>query len=616
MPGGCLPSGTCPGTRVFPTARPSLNLANPVGVVTTTACELETQLLYACRVGVSGYTIQDCSEHALSQTRIILAMADSIFHSGDLQSGISLAIQQQKLVACFVRLEDDETSNLWEEQWLVEGGMGDMIKEKAVLLRIEHGSQEAGFLSAFCSITAAPTLVVIHNGQILAQLEGTVSEEEFRERLLSAVGLGTEDGGDEAGENLGGPGVAQPNTQGEVLGTQEPAVPSQMQANTQTPTSRDQTSSEQPSNLQSMFPDRAQRLEAERQRRSEVEAAERRERTARRQQEEAAALSSPITTTNSKGKQRATSPTSTDRTKARSDWIRQQKKRNDEAKRERERILAQIEHDKATRKARDQARKESESEPLGTASTTTTTPQGPFSRAPRPSTRGIGSVCALQIRLFDGKSLKSRFSPTATLSDAVRTYINTQAPSASSTEVTSVAQVPYTFRQILAPEPSRSIEMSEEHQSLLELGLCPSATLVLVPVEGFTEAYASAGGGGVLSRALGASSGLVGGVWGLASSVVGAVAGFGQVGAGNGGGGGGGARDSAPYLGGTGDERDGSNVEGRDMAEGGGEAKQPAGKVRVKTLADQRAEAKRRGEAEFYNGNSLDFESPDEGKKD
>ncbi|GAB7359671.1 hypothetical protein MBLNU230_g6850t1 [Neophaeotheca triangularis] len=528
-------------------------------------------------------------------------MSDSIFHPGDLQSGIALAIQQQKLVACFVRQEDDETSKLWEEQWLVEGGLGDMIKDKAVLLRIEFGSQEAGFLSAFCSISAAPTLVIIRNGQILAQLERNTGEDEFRERLLNAVGLGAD-----AESTLEGQGEILSDSQANIAVSQDPlggaAVSPSIQANTSTPTSQDQSC-----NLQSMFPDRAQRLEAERQKRLEAEAAERKERTKRRQKEEQEALatSTSTPTEKGKGKQPASSSNPPDRAKARTDWIRQQKKRNDEAKSERERILAQIENDKLTRRAREQARKESAETPTNTtAASNPTSPQGPFSRPSRPSTRGLGSVCALQIRLFDGSSLKSRFSPTDTLASSVRAHISAQAPP----EAGNVAEIPFTFRQILAPQPSRSIEMSDEHRSLLELGLCPSATLVLVPVAGYTEAYAGAGGEGVVSRALGAGTGLVGGVWELASSVFGAVTGYGR-----GGEGAGATEGSGPYIGGTGDERDDSNAEGAAMAE---EESAPKGKVRVKTLADQRAEAAKKGEAEFYNGNSLDFESRDEDKKD
>ena len=39
--------------------------------------------------------------------------------------------------------------------------LGDVLAEKAVLLKLEAGSQEAGFLSAFCSLENVPKLVII-----------------------------------------------------------------------------------------------------------------------------------------------------------------------------------------------------------------------------------------------------------------------------------------------------------------------------------------------------------------------------------------------------------------------------------------------------------------------
>lgn len=63
-----------------------------------------------------------------------------MFHEGSLQSGIALAIQESKLVACFVRGEtisasgcgaelipwSDEgaASKQWEEEWLKSGWVG------------------------------------------------------------------------------------------------------------------------------------------------------------------------------------------------------------------------------------------------------------------------------------------------------------------------------------------------------------------------------------------------------------------------------------------------------------------------------------------------------------
>lgn len=122
-----------------------------------------------------------------------------MFHQGDLQSGIALAIQQSKSVACFVRgtrstpscvdesthsnrtLDDDRESSEWENEWLqeeqvrgannscpyteivllIDHKVAQVLTTKAVVLRLQAGSQEAGFLAAFCPVNEVPILVII-----------------------------------------------------------------------------------------------------------------------------------------------------------------------------------------------------------------------------------------------------------------------------------------------------------------------------------------------------------------------------------------------------------------------------------------------------------------------
>ena len=288
---------------------------------------------------------------------------------------------------------------------------------------------------------------------------------------------------------------------------------------------------------------------------------------ARRQEAEAAAAHQP-TTSAGKGKQPESTPSSsdpTDKERARRDWLHQQKQRKDEAKKERERILSRIENDKKDRKIRAEQAKQNEpavdSSPLRTSGAAATA----SSRTPH------SDMCTIQVRLFDGSSIRSRFAPSATLHAAVREWIKEVSPEGG-------ADIPYSFRQILSPLPSRSIGVSEETQSLQEWGLAPGATLVLVPVQEYTDAYS--GGGGLL-----------GGAWNLASGVLGAVGSY-LPGLGG-----------RLYMGGTGEAQERSNVEGARMAgadsigetsaegtAGGG----GASSMRVKTLADQRAGAEAR----------------------
>lgn len=343
-------------------------------------------------------------------------------------------------------------------------------------------------------------------------------------------------------------------------------------------------------NVQSLLNERAQKLEADRLQKETAERAERiaRANARRREAQEAEAAHKP-----DKGKQREGEPPASEKAQARRDWVRQQKQRNDEAKRERERILLQIESDRLARKEKEAQRRELARQEAGAGDdAASTAAEPPASR----SGAGPAQSCALQIRLFDGSSIRSRFAPDTTLSTGVRTWITSSSPP-------QITNVPYTFRLILAPQPSRTIEISEESQSLQELGLMPTATLVLVPVGGYTEAYASSGYTGMLSRGLSAGYGLVSGAFGLAGSVITSVTGIG--------------RGEGPYMGGMSDEQEPSNAQGQQMAGSDFNSGSSAGpSVKVRTLADQRAQEERNRRTELYNGNSLDFEPRKDDKDD
>jgi chemotaxis protein histidine kinase CheA len=512
-----------------------------------------------------------------------------MFHNGDLTSGISRAVQENKLVVCFVRADEDETSTVWEDEWLQNSSddnsttsFGDLLSTRAVMLRLNYGTQEANFLNAFCKITEAPTLVIIHDGQVLEKIEGHVTKEEFVARIRKSAKLE-----ETASSSLPPPTPSQPATQPTAQSAQTSQVAA---ATSQQPSS----SSQNPSAMQNLFPDRAQHHAAERSRREAAEKAERAARAAARKKEadDANPTSTP-TITSSRAE-----------ASARRDWLVQQKQRKDEAKKEKERILAQIEADKQNRKARAQAQRNAEQ-----SSGESSTPLPPSSSLKSSSSSAIPTAThvSLQIRLFDGSSIKSRFLSTATLATDVRDWIRYNAPS------TQLSEVPYTFRQILTPSPPRAIGVSEEHHSLRELDLIPSATLVLAPVSGYSDAYTGVGAG---------ETGYLGAAWNLASGLVGSVASF------------------VPGLGGivgpTTSNSDQAASQGRSTNTSSGSSSASAAPstpltsnagtsssrtIKVKTLADQRADASAlekdlnggqdgRGgaETEFYNGNSLGFE--------
>jgi hypothetical protein len=291
-----------------------------------------------------------------------------------------------------------------------------------------------------------------------------------------------------------------------------------------------------------------------------------------------------------KGKQKATPPDPKRDSKASANAAQQAardalRKKKQEEKEELERIRARIEADKAERKAQAAAQK-AERELERQAATSTTSSPAPSSTGNR---RSLAKQVNLNVRLFDGRTVRSTFPRDAKLQDDVRTWIDREVVA----EDPNAKHPPYFFKQILAPLPSRELSAGEESETLGDIDLAPSATLVLVPVKGYTEAY-SGGSSGVVGGVVGGVSGLVGGAFGLAynavgyvGSTLGSVVGYGS-----------GSSNAEPAQ--------AAATEGRTLSETRPETP-TAASIRVRTLADQRAGETR--SQEFYNGNSVCYPS-------
>ncbi|KAF2625994.1 hypothetical protein BU25DRAFT_441103 [Macroventuria anomochaeta] len=471
-----------------------------------------------------------------------------MFYEGTLQSGIGQAIQQQKLVACFVR-DDSATSKRWEDEWLKSGWISSLLEQKAILLRLEHGSTEAGFLAAFCKIESAPTLVVIHNGKLRLQLGSEVGQDEFVNSVRKVLGAAA----------IPGSAPAQASTaqaEDDLYGDEEPTT-------TAIPPTRP---------VSSPAPARAPPPAL------------------------APTPATPSTTSNAKGKQRAeatpqaglaASSTTTNSAQQAARAALQKKKREDAQ--ELARIKARIEQDKAERRAQAEARK-AEREQERTASS-----QAQTQSRTTTSTRGSQAQNVnLNVRLFDGRTIRSTFPRTATLEKEVRTWIDEEFARLDSDDpnVQNRALPPYFFRHILAPQPSRELSAGDENQTLGDIDLAPSATLVLVPVKGYTDAYSGSG----TNLLAGTTTGIVGSAFGLLSSTVGYAGGL-----------------LGSFLG-TGAAAPQPN-EGQAVGGGGGSGersensrseREEQGGIRVRTLADQRAREPR--SQQFYNGNQSNVE--------
>lgn len=151
------------------------------------------------------------------------------------------------------------------------------------------------------------------------------------------------------------------------------------------------------------------------------------------------------------------------------------KKKRKEAREEKERILQAIEDDKAARKAR-QAEREAERRMSLEAQKGEALAHGAPAPAPaaklRPAARA-SEHCALQVRLFDGSTIRNRFPSGNRLGADVRNWVDASRGDDKQA---------YAFKVVLTPLPNKTVETSEEGQSLQDLGLTPSSTLILVPV--------------------------------------------------------------------------------------------------------------------------------------
>ncbi|KAL8681490.1 MAG: hypothetical protein Q9224_003243 [Gallowayella concinna] len=203
-----------------------------------------------------------------------------------------------------------------------------------------------------------------------------------------------------------------------------------------------------------------------------------------------------------------------------SQYAQEQRKRKREAQAERERILREIENDKAARKE-----KEAQRQTLAKAEATDAGEEInsddvalPLHRATNTQVQSTqtGQHCSLQVRLFDGVTIRGKFPPEASLDRDIRTWISEQRTD---------GDTPYTLKQIVTPLPSKTITISEEKESLQSLGLLPSATMVMVPIPGYTGAYS---GQGIVGKAVAMGYNVASTSGNMVVGALGTVLGFGR----------------------------------------------------------------------------------------
>ncbi|KAK5048985.1 hypothetical protein LTR84_005407 [Exophiala bonariae] len=533
-----------------------------------------------------------------------------MFHQGDLQSGIGLAVQQAKAVLCLIH-DGSDASNEWENV-LQDDALSPAITSQTIALRIQAESQEASFLTPIVAINSTPAVIIIKNAQLQLNLQSSeVSVQELKDKLSFIFSPqevpGSENQNDEelTDESTSAyldlqpaPGQMRlPNNAYDALRNYtetllEQGMPHNKILDTQLsllnniPIFKDEVTRLQSTSSKELseyarsrllrLPAVGLKIPGQAKPAPPIASPSSSSRIAVPQQQ----ASTPASSTRPPQNLAVTNPPSqatSDKQKSqRDDYIKLQREREQKQRDERERIKAQIKADREERRRLDEMRKGNMDSSTGHS--TNASSASSYSRAQLQK-----KEVRIQVRTFDGSTLRSTFQPSSTLSADVRPWIDEE----------SGINAPYNLKLILTPLPNRSIEASEEGQELSDLGIIGSCTLVMVPVKGYVESYTGSSTGGLLGSAVSGGFGLVTGTAGAVFGGVKSILGYGTP-------------PSQPTSASA-----SSPIAGADN----GDQNQPdPSKVRVRTLADQRAEsvAKRR-DHQLYNGNQLNFEPKKDG---
>ncbi|OAA75135.1 UBX domain protein [Akanthomyces lecanii RCEF 1005] len=466
-----------------------------------------------------------------------------MFFQGTIQEGISTAVGQQKLLLCFVTDDNDE-SQTWENEYLRDESVNDSIASKAIALRLKAGSNEASYLAQIFPLPKTPTIVIMKHGELKEYIASGTTKDELLRRLANALSAGS---------------AAAPTP---VPST--PAAGAAPTAAVPTPnvaSPAPQSSSHPSGSPESDGSENVRRVLAERAAKAQREAAA-------RQAKEAQVAAAAATAVKGKGKavvEPAAASIQTDAQREATDLIKKKRAQQND---ERRRILKRIEDDKAARRELAAHRQKQRQEDRDAAESEAKEQQQARALS-RASSNSAGAVAAIQVRLSDGSTLRNKFQATESIKD-IRTWVNKER---------SDGKGPYYFKQILTPLPNKSIDTAEEGKSLRELGLSPSSTLLLIPIQRFATAYEGQGSSqGYFSQLLG----FLLGVFTWLTGLIGLGAAASQ------------PETQAPSQ----------------------QAANAAAAMRSQRVQAFQNPNDRRGDQQLYNGNSLNFEPrPDEDEK-
>ncbi|KAJ5967387.1 hypothetical protein N7501_003635 [Penicillium viridicatum] len=414
----------------------------------------------------------------------------TLFYDGSLQEGIAAAVRDAKAVTCFVR-DDEELSSQWEDAYFGDDEVAQALNAKAVVLRLTAGSQEAGFLAPFCPISKFPTVVLIKNGTLKEYIGPDISKDDFRSRLIAALGNEQTPRPAQQLQSIDPPTASTNNTPVSVTPQPQPEAPSSASRSAK------------------------QASEIATKKRSQIEQIPKK-------------AAEPAKAAGSASQKNLSSK--------------------------------EVSHKDIKGKA-----------PMGSKKPTDKGVVKSELQEPKPIVpRGPPTEYRLQVRLFDGSSVRSSFTPTQSIRNDVRAWLDQKMEDDNR---------PYNLKHILTPLPSETLSVAQESQTLRDLGLGSTANLVMVPVSTYTEAYSAAGSLPV--RGLSAVYNLASSAASTATGLVGSFLGY---------------SSSAPAS--------GASTPSSSPATGNSQRPRTTG-PNIRTLRDQQDG---RGNSQLYNGNQLNFE--------
>ncbi|KAK1255921.1 hypothetical protein MKX07_008180 [Trichoderma sp. CBMAI-0711] len=418
-----------------------------------------------------------------------------MFYQGSLQEGISTAVGQQKLVLCFVTNENEE-SQTWENEYLQDNSLSKLIETQAVALRLIAESEEAGYLSQIFPLPKTPTVVIMKHGELKEYIAAGTSKDDFLRRILVAFNAAPP--ATSAASSSASPSASPTRLAAPVPAPAPASVTAPAPSTSPSPASQTRTRSQSQSQSQPQpqpQPQSQSRPEAQLQAQVEAVGAAPQEvvvsqvnqvdhlladRAAKlKAQKEEAEKRAKEERAKAKEKAKAEAQAAANTEGARVyEQAEQLKRRRQSELEERRRILKRIEDDREERRLRASQKEQQriESRRASDAAVSTSTLQ---SKLPSTSPRKVSEMASIQVRLFDGSTIRSRFKTGDPLT-VVREWVD---------ETRGESKGPYTFKQVLTPLPNKNIDATEESKSIGELGLIPSSTLVLIPVQKYSSAY-------------------------------------------------------------------------------------------------------------------------------